>query len=177
MKKVFYAIIALIVLYFVLALFGPKQVKAERTITISAAPEVVREKLGDYRFFHEQWSPWTLRDPNMKTTFTGEPGQPGHKYVWEGNKDVGSGEMELVRHSGDSIVQVLRFAGQGDAMAYHIVKPAAGGSEVSWGLGFDVGFFWRTPMLFMNMDKMIGADYEQGLARLKEVVEKGEKPM
>ena len=75
MKKVFYAIIALIVLYFVLALFGPKQVKAERTITISAAPEVVREKLGDYRFFHEQWSPWTLRDPDMKTSFTGTPGQ------------------------------------------------------------------------------------------------------
>lgn len=175
MKKVFYVIIALFVLYFVLALFGPKSVKAERSIVINAPVEVVHEKLGDFQYFHEKWSPWSQRDPNMKTTFTGVPGEPGHVYGWSGNKDVGVGELRLVRVSGDSIVQTLTFEGQGDAFAYYLVRDQGGQSHITWGMQFDVGYMMRTPMLFMNMDEMIGKDYEKGLARLKQVIESEER--
>ena len=175
MKTVFYVIVGLIVLYFVLAFFGPKEVKAERSIQIDAPQQVIREKLGDFQYFHDKWSPWTAMDPNMRTTYSGVPGEPGHRYVWSGNKDVGSGEMSLVRLNGDSIVQSISFEGQGDALAYYIVRGEGRQTQVTWGMQFEVGYMMRTPMLFMDMDEMIGEDYEKGLARLKQVVESEER--
>jgi len=174
MKKVFYVIIALFVLYFVLAFFGPKTVKAERHVTINASSNLVKERLGDYQYFHDKWSPFTEKDPNMKTSYTGAPGQPGHHYEWSGNSEVGTGSMTLERYSGDSLIQKLSFEGQGDAKAYFIVKDNNAASDVTWGLMFDVGFMMRTPMLFMSMDNMIGKDYEKGLARLKQTIESEE---
>lgn len=175
MKKVFYAILILIALYFVLGLFGPREIKAERSIVINAPAQVVLEKLGDFQYFHEKWSPWTEKDPDMKTTFTGVPGTPGHLYAWTGNDDVGNGEMKLERYSGDSLVQTLSFDGQGQSMAYFIVKDQGNSSHVTWGMHFDVGFMFRTPMLFVDFGDMIGEDYENGLVRLKQALEEEEK--
>jgi hypothetical protein len=175
MKRVFYGIIALIVLYFVLAFFGPKSVTAERHITINASTNLVREKLGDLQYFHEKWSPWTEKDPQMRTTVTGIPGQPGHQYEWSGNENVGSGSITLERYSGDSLVEHVALEGQGDALSYLIVKEQGPNSDVTWGMTFHVGFMMRTPMLFMKMDDMLGKDYEKGLVRLKETIESEER--
>jgi hypothetical protein len=174
MKKVLYIILGLIVLYFILALFGPKEVKAERSIVIHAPLETVKEKLGDFKYFHDTWSPWTKRDPKMTTEYSGTPGQPGHMHRWAGNRDVGAGEMELAEYSGDTIIQKLRFEGQPESKAWYIVKKEGEATVVTWGLGFKVGFMRRTPMLFINMDKMMGKDFEEGLQNLKASIE-GEK--
>lgn len=171
MKKVLYVILGLIVLYIVLALFGPKQIKVERQVSINKPAAAVKEKLGDFRFFHDNWSPWTEKDPAMKTTYQGNPGEIGHHYSWSGNKDVGSGEMELVAYSGDTIMQKLSFEGQGDSKAYFILKDNNASTDVTWGMMFDVGFMGRPIMLFMNMDKMLGEDYEKGLSKLKTELE------
>jgi hypothetical protein len=171
MKKIFYAILFLIALYFVLAFFGPRRVHAERSVSINAPASLLRQRLSDFHYFHNNWSPWTEKDPNMKTTFTGHAGQPGHQYAWSGNKEVGEGSMELQGYSGDSIIEKLTFVDQGDAKSYFIIKDKGQSTDVSWGLQFDVGFMWRTPMLFFDMGSMIGEDYEKGLKRLKQSIE------
>ncbi len=172
MKKVFYGIIILVVLYFVLALFGPTEVKVERSIVINAPPALVNERLGDLNYFHEQWSPWTELDPAMKYSLSGEAGMPGHSYKWSGNKEVGTGELIIIRHNADSLVQTLRFDDQGDAMAYYLVNGEGSNTRVTWGMYFEVGYMYRTPMLFMDMNELIGRDYEKGLMRFKQAVEK-----
>src|SRR5688572_4553743 len=139
MKKILYIILALIVLYFVLALFGPKHVKVERSIVVNAPAETVKEKLGDFQYFQTRWSPWTEKDPAMTTNYSGAPGEPGHKLAWSGNKDVGTGEMELVGFHNDSLIQVLRFEGQGESQSYYIIKDEGGNTKVTWGIGFEVG--------------------------------------
>lgn len=172
-KKIFYAVAILTIIYFTLCLFGPKKVQVERSITVNALNEDVKKQLADLKFFQETWSPWLDKDPYMKTTFEGEAGQPGYKYSWVGNKEVGSGSMELIAINGDTILQKVIFtaprAGGGDV--YFITKPQDHATNVRWGMKFDVGFMSRAFMLFMNMDKMIGTDYENGLAKFKTVME------
>lgn len=172
MKKVLYVIIGLVVLYVLLCLFGPAKVKVERSISINAAVPVVQNALLDFKFFQEKWSPWTALDPAMKVTYTGESGKPGSGYAWESDKkEVGKGSMEFIALRNDSILQKLRFDGQGDADVYLITEAEGAGTKVTWGMAFEIGFFGRAPMLFMSMDKMVGPDYEKGLASLKNVME------
>src|SRR5688572_3245586 len=107
MKKVLYVIIGLVVLYIILAFIGPKDVKVERQIAINRPASEVKAKLGDFKFFHDKWSPWTQRDPNMVCTYEGTPGEPGHLYTWKGNKEVGHGSMTLTGYNGDTLLQKL----------------------------------------------------------------------
>jgi effector-binding domain-containing protein len=167
MKKVLYVIIALLLVYLVLAMLGPKEMKVERSISINKPALFVKSMLGDFKYFHDEWSPWSEKDTAMKTTYKGNPGEVGHFYSWEGNKEVGKGEMEIKCVNEDSLVQRLSFEGMGDSKAYFIVKDQDTSTNVTWGMIFDVGFFGRPIMLFMNMDKLIGADYEKGLTKLK----------
>jgi len=172
-KKVLYVIAGLFLIYLLLCLAGPKTVQVSRSISVHASSEVVKTQLADFKFFQEQWSPWGEKDPNMKTTFEGETGKPGSKYAWEGNKEVGTGSMELVAINGDTILQKIIFTApqKGGGDVYLIAQPAGDSTHVTWGMKFDVGFMSRAVMLFLNMDKMIGADYDKGLAKFKQVIE------
>lgn len=171
MKKVLYVILGIILLYVILAFCGPKQIKVERQISINKSTGLVKEKLTDYKFFHDKWSPWTEKDPAMKTSYEGTPGEIGHRYTWSGNKDVGSGAMQLKAFNGDTIMQSLTFEREGESKAYYILKDNNSSTDVTWGMMFDVGFMGRPFMLFMNMDKMLGEDYDKGLANLKSALE------
>lgn len=171
MKKVLYVILGIVVLYLILCLVGPSTVSVKRTVLIKTSPDNLKALLGDLKFFQEKWSPWTERDPNMKTAYEGEVGKPGHKYSWEGNSEVGKGTLELNKIEGDSIVLNLHFDGMGDSKTYYVVMADQNGSEMTWGIDIDFAFIGRGMMLFMNMDKMMGADFEKGLEKLKNVVE------
>ena len=172
MKKVLYVILGLVAIYLVLCLFGPSTVKVERSVDINAPKELVQTQLADLNFFHDTWSPWTEKDSAMKITYAGEMGQPGSTYAWESDKkEVGKGMMIYDQTVNDSVLQTLRFDDMGDAKVYFITKPVENATNVTWGMIFDVGFFHRGPMLFMNFDKHIGPDYERGLAKLKPVLE------
>lgn len=173
MKKVAYVIIALIGLYLVLCLFGPSTIKVERAIDIkTGSVDDMQHKLADLKFFHDEWSPWTRRDPNMKTSYAGVCCEPGSSYSWESEKDsVGKGIMTFNKFTGDSVLMTLNFDNTGDTKVYYVTKKNNELVNVTWGMIFDINFFGRAPMLFMNMDKMIGPDYEAGLAKLKQVIE------
>lgn len=173
MKKVVYVLIGLVVVYLILCLVGPKEVTVERSTEIKiSSVEDMQHKMADLKFFHDKWSPWTRLDPNMKTSYTGECCKPGSSYSWESEKDsVGKGSMTFNEFKGDSVLITLHFDGMGDSKVYYITKPSANGMNVTWGMQTKIGFFGRAPMLFMNMDKMIGPDFESGLAMLKKEVE------
>lgn len=171
MKKFLYVILALVLVYFIIALFGPKEMKVERSISINKPSSLVTSKLADYRFFHDDWSPFTALDPNMKTSYKGNPGEIGHSYRWEGNKEAGSGEMEIKAFNGDSLLQRVTFDGMGDSKSYFIAKDKSPATEVSWGIMFEIGFLFRPMALFMNMEKQVGAEFEKGLATLKTKLE------
>lgn len=174
MKKLLYFIFGVIALYLILCIFGPAQNKVERSIEINADPEWLRSKITDLRFFHDEWSPWTEKDPKMKVTFKGEAGQEGSSMSWiSDNEEVGKGSMTYNRTSGDTIIQTLHFDDYGDSKIYHIVSASGKGSKVTWAMESENPFFFRAMMLFMNMDKMIGPDFEKGLAKLKTATENG----
>lgn len=173
LKKIIYVLAGLFAIYILLCLMGPKRVQVERSILINAPSEMIKPKLADFKFFQEQWSPWTEKDPAMKINFEGQTGMPGSKYSWEGNKEVGTGSMELVAIKGDSVLQKIIFTAPhpsgGDV--YLLTTPNGKATTVSWGMRFEVPFMSRAFMLFMNMNKLIGDDYDKGLEKLKTVIE------
>lgn len=172
MKKILYILIGLVVVYLILCICGPSSVKVERSIVINAPADVIKAKIVDLKFFHDNWSPWTEKDPNMTVTYSGETGKEGNSMSWVSeNKEVGKGSMTYKGTRGDTIVELLSFEGEGDANIYHIVTAEGTGSKVSWVMQNTVPFPFRVMMLFMNIDKMVGPDFEKGLANLKKVME------
>src|SRR4051812_23903933 len=94
MKKVLYVIAAIAGIYLVCCIIGPSSIKVERSATIEGSVDVIMSQISDYNVFNA-WSPWAEKDPNMKMTVEGTPGTVGHKYAWEGNKNVGKGTMTI----------------------------------------------------------------------------------
>ena len=169
MKKVLYILVALVAIYLVLCLVGPADTRVERTGVINAPASAVQATLADFNAF-PKWSPWKEYDPSMKTTVEGEPGKPGHKYSWEGNKEVGKGTMVLEGIRGDSLLQTLDM-GYGPSQVYMVTKEASGATNLTWGFYSKTPFLFRPMGLFMDMDKMMGPDFEKGIANLKTLVE------
>lgn len=172
MKKVLIILVALLGIYLVLCLVGPAKIHVERSVDINSPTAFVKSKLADYQFFHESWSPWTERDPGMKKSFDGNAGQPGHKLSWESDKkEVGKGSMTYKYTRNDTVMHSLYFEGEGEGPVYHVVKGDETKSNVTWVMANDVPFFARVFMLFMDVEKIVGADFEKGLAKLKTALE------
>jgi effector-binding domain-containing protein len=173
MKKFAIVVGALIVVYLILGFVGPKEVKVERSVKINGSQASVYELMKDLKFFQEKWSPWSKMDPNMQVEYFGEPGTVGSGYTWKGNDSVGSGKLEFNMFTQDSIIQTLTFEGMGDSKAYYQIIPKDSSmADVTWGVSFPVDFFSRPIMLFMDMDAMMGKDFENGLGLLKTEAEK-----
>ncbi|MES2763351.1 MAG: SRPBCC family protein [Bacteroidota bacterium] len=172
MKKIIYVLIGLLAVWLILCIAGPSEVKVGRSIDINANADMIRTKITDLKFFHESWSPWTEKDPGMKVTYSGTAGQEGASMSWVSDKDeVGVGSMTYKYTHGDTIMQSLYFEGQGAAQIYHVVTANGEGSKVTWIMQNDVPFYVRFMMLFMNIDKMVGPDFEKGLNKLKTAME------
>ncbi len=173
MKKILYVLLGLVAVYLILCLIGPSEIKVERSITINASAVLIKSKITDLKFFHETWSPWTEKDPNMIVTYTGEMGKEGSSMAWKSDvKDVGVGSLTYMYTHGDTVMQTLHFDGHSsDANIYHVVTPNGADCKVIWIMQDQVPFVFRPMMLFMNMDKMLGPDFENGLAKLKVAME------
>lgn len=172
MKKILYVLGGLVGLYLILCLVGASSAKVERSIDINGDTEQIKALLADYTFFYEKWSPWTEKDPSMKNTITGTAGVSGHKMAWDSKKDeVGKGSLTYIRSNADTVMHTLHFDDFGDSQVYQLAQKTEQGTKVTWGMYCETPFFFRPMNLFFNMDKMMGPDYEKGLASLKKAIE------
>src|ERR1700751_3907477 len=170
------AIIIAIVL--VLAASKPDSFRIERAASLNAPAEKIFSLIAD---FHQwlNWSPWEGRDPALKRTYSGAERGKGAVYAWDGNKNVGSGRMEILDASPPSsppskVVIKLDFLKPFEAhnTAEFTMLPQGGATSVIWVMHGPAPFMSKVMQVFMNMDRMIGKDFEAGLFNLKAVSEK-----
>jgi hypothetical protein len=172
-------IIAVIVVIGVAALLGltmtmPNTFRVQRSATMKALPEKIFPLIND---FHQwpSWSPWEKLDPDMKRTHSGPESGPGAVYEWEGNKQVGKGRMEITEATPPSkLILKLDFLKPFEAhnMVDFQLDRQGDATHVTWAMYGPQNFMFKVMHLFFNMDKMIGKDYDKGLANLKSIVEK-----
>jgi uncharacterized protein YndB with AHSA1/START domain len=167
---------AAIVIFLTYIWFKPKTFRVERSIVIDAPSEKVYRQLAD---FHNwlAWSPWEGLDPDLKRTYEGPKEGVGAVYAWEGNNKVGSGRMELTKadpQTGLSLnLDFFRpFKANNKTDISFSPNPDGGGTRVSWAMYGPQPFMGRLMTAFVSMDKMVGKDFETGLAQLKSVSEK-----
>ena len=147
----------------------PDSFRIERSAVIKAPPEKIFALINDLHQW-TAWSPWEGIDPALKRSYSGAPSGKGAAYAWEGNNKVGSGRMEILESVPDSRIAIkLDFLKPFEAhnMAEFTLAPAGGGTTVTWAMSGPSPYVSKVMGLVFNMDKMVGGQFEQGLANLK----------
>lgn len=170
-------IVILAVIVGILSLVAPKEVTVSRSATINAPKDVVFNHMSHFKDW-DKWSPWHEMDPNMTITFKGEDGTVGSGYHWVGTeeKKTGEGEMTNTGLSGDTMKYSLNFLKpfKSTADGMFIAEDAGNGmTKATWQFHTKPTFPGNIFALFMNMDKMLGKDFEHGLDNLKKLAEAG----
>lgn len=172
-------LIALIVVVAILALFAgivamqPADFRIVRSATISAPPSEVFPKVNDFHQW-EAWSPWAKLDPEAKNTFEGPAAGTGSIFKWSGNDKVGEGMMTVLESRPDELIKIkLEFIRPfpDTSITEFTFKPEGNQTMVTWSMAGTKNFMSKAVCMFMNMDKMVGGDFEKGLANMKTVVE------
>ncbi len=172
LKKIILALVVVIVLLAAIGMLLPRNVHVERAIVIDAPAATVFALVDGYKQFNK-WSPWAAYDPNAKYNVEGPEFGVGAKQSWSGDpKTVGSGSQEVIEVKPYEFVKSkLDFTGQGPATAQFTLTPENGGTKVTWGLDCDMGAGPVGRYFGLVMDKMVGKDYEKGLAAMKTLAE------
>lgn len=174
---VIYIIFALIIIVFILSSIAPKEYEASRSTQINKPVEEVYDYL---RFVKNQnnWAKWNRIDPDMEHKYTGEDGTVGFESYWNSqDKRVGEGKQTISRlienERIDTLLEFIRpFKSRSDAYLT-TEKVDENTTLVTWGFTGRMNPPMNVMLLFMNMDKQIGADFEEGLSTLKDILENG----
>jgi uncharacterized protein YndB with AHSA1/START domain len=176
-SKIALGIAAVLALLAVFVATRPSRFHVERSVTIAAPPESVFAHVDDFHAWAD-WSPWEKLDPGMKRTFRGAPSGVGATYAWSGNDKVGEGRMAIEKSEKPSLVSVrLEFLKPFSATntATFTFAGVAGGTKATWAMDGTNDFVAKAIHLVMDMDKLVGGDFERGLAALKAVAERAPK--
>jgi hypothetical protein len=149
----------------------PSEFRVSRTRTLAAPPEIVHAYVNDFHKWVE-WSPWEKIDPALRREYSGAPEGPGAIYEWAGNEQVGEGRMTITgSNPPESVTIQLEFQKPVEASntAEFYFDRGGLGTDVTWSMTGRSDFVGKAFALFMSMDKMVGADFEKGLAALDEV--------
>ena len=171
--KILIVLALIVVAFVVVAALQPTEYRVVRSANIAAPPAVVFARVNDLHQFQE-WSPWAKLDPAAKTTFEGPPAGAGAVFNWAGNHEVGAGRMTITEsHPHDLIRFRLDFLKPfaGTANAEWTFKPEGTQTAVTWSMSGRKNFVSKAISVFMSMDKMIGGQFEKGLADLKALSE------
>lgn len=170
-------IVGIVLAAVVAALFAvigrkPNQFRITRSTTINARPETVAALIDDFRQW-EAWSPWDKLDPALKRTYSGAARGQGAVYEWAGNRKAGSGRMEITARSPSLITFKLDFLKPFEAhnTTEFTLQPVGDATNVTWSMHGPNAFINKAMSVFVNMDKLVGADFEKGLASLKTLAE------
>jgi Polyketide cyclase / dehydrase and lipid transport len=158
----------------ILAAGKPATFRVERAIDVEAPPEKIFPLIND---FHQwvSWSPYENKDPAMKRSYSGAESGKGAVYGWEGNSNVGSGRMEILDASVPSKILIkLDFFKpfEGHNTAEFTILPQGDDTKLNWVMRGPAPFISKLMQVFMNLDHMVGKDFEVGLANLKRLTEK-----
>jgi len=173
-KIVLVVVAALVVGVLVVAAVRPDDFSVQRSASIQAPPEKIYPMLADFRQW-PAWSPWEKLDPEMKRTLGGPASGPGATYAWQGSSKVGAGRMEIKEVTAPAQVRIqLNFIKpfEGHNVTDFAIVPRGDTTEVTWLMRGPAPFVSKLMGVFVDMDKMIGKDFETGLANLKAAAEK-----
>lgn len=175
MNTMLFIVIGLAVLILLLMLLAPKSYHVSRSIVIDRPKWELYAVLRSL-IKQEEWSPWVQKDPNMERNYEGVDGQVGFVSHWKGNKQVGEGEQEITNLIENQRVETqLRFIKPFKSVseAYlDLLENQEGKTKVTWGFSGKHVMPMNIIMLFMDMDKVMGRDFNEGLTNLKELMEK-----
>lgn len=172
-KKILGAVVAVLAVLAVVVAMQPAEFKIERAATYNVAPVDVFPYVNDLHLW-QLWSPWAKLDPNVKNTFEGPSSGEGAVFRWVGNSAVGEGGMTIMESKPNELVRMrLEFIKPFAAVntAEFKIQPAADKTVLTWTMYGENNFVGKAFGLFMNMDKMVGASFEEGLATLRGIVE------
>lgn len=148
----------------------PQHITVARSTTINAPESDVFPYLNSYKRFNE-WSPWAARDPETKYVYSGPEQGVGARMEWS-STETGEGWQEIIESRPNSYVGVkLDFGETGEPTASFQLNPSGAGTRVVWAFNMDVGNNPLHRWMGLMFDRWIGKDYEEGLERLKQVVE------
>lgn len=166
---ILYILLGAIALILILAMMKPNTLNYNRSAVINAPAEKIFPLIND---FHEwpKWSPWEKLDPNMQRTHSGAPSGKGAHYAWVGSKKVGEGSMEIVGTKAPNEIDIkIDFLKPWEAhnnITFRL-QPQGGGTLVDWRMTGPSNFMAKVFSVFVNMDKLVGKDFEKGLAAMK----------
>ena len=173
LKKILAGVAIVIAVLLIVIATRPAQFEVVRSAHISASPAIVFPLIDDFHAW-TTWSPWEKLDPNLNRQYSGAQRGTGAEYAWSGNDQVGSGSMTITEsRAPEQVVIRLEFKEPFEAtnVTTFTLKPESAGSEVSWSMAGDNNFVGKAMSLFMDMDQMIGKDFERGLGNLKAIAE------
>ncbi len=144
-----------------------------RSTTVEADPTRIHALVND---FHEwtAWSPWEDIDPNLQRTYSGPSSGVGARYAWKGNRKAGEGSMEIAGSTARRVDIDLAFVkpfASTSKVSFEL-RPTGPATEVTWRMTGETTGLWRVVSKVFPMDRLVGKDFEKGLARLKGVAEK-----
>lgn len=177
LTKILIGLAVVLVAFIIVVATRPSEFRTVRSAVIPAAPAVVFEQVNDLHKW-QAWSPWAKMDPNAKNTFEGPDAGKGAAFKWAGNNKVGEGKMTITESRPDELVRFqLDFLKPFEASntAEFAFKPEGNQTHVTWSMSGKNNFMFKAVGLFMNCDKMIGDQFEQGLANLATVASAPQK--
>ena len=177
LKWTLIAVVAVVVVFVAFVALQPADFRIERSATMRAPAAAAHAQVNDFQNWRA-WSPWEKIDPALKRSYEGPKAGTGAVYAWQGNKDVGEGRMTITDSRPGELVRIkLEFFKPFAATntAEFRFKPAADGKNestaVTWSMTGQNNFLSKAMCLFVDMDKMVGGMFEQGLTQMKSVVE------
>jgi uncharacterized protein YndB with AHSA1/START domain len=172
------AVAAVLVLGFVAAVaMKPNEFRVSRSATMAAPAERVFAQVNDFHKW-DAWSPWAKLDPNAKNSFSGPDAGERATFGWSGNEQVGEGKMTITESKPNELIRLkLIFTKpmEDSSDTEFTFKPEGTGTKVTWTMsGVYKDFMSKAICMCMNMDKMMGEKFDEGLASMKAIVEKPE---
>ncbi|MBI3830203.1 MAG: SRPBCC family protein [Planctomycetes bacterium] len=177
LKKILIALAAVVVVFLIVVALQPAAFRVVRSATLSAPAADVFAQVNDFHKW-QAWSPWEKLDPELKRTYEGAPAGTGAMYAWAGNDKAGEGRMTLTESQPNERIHInLEFIKHFQAVneVEFTFKPEGNQTTVTWNMTGNKNFISKAICLFMDMDKMVGGDFEKGLSQMKSVVETAKK--
>lgn len=169
LKKILIGFGVLVLVFVFVVALQPSDFRVTRSATIAAPPAAVFSQVNDFHKW-QAWSPWAKMDPEARNTFTGAPAGTGAVFTWDGNSKVGEGRMTLTESRPPDLIRIRMdfvrpFKGTNDVE--FTFRPEGDQTVVTWAMAGRNNFLAKAICLFMSMDKMVGGEFEKGLAQMK----------